>query len=116
MEQGHFDRSDPIARAAVECEFEMLRSVGIDTLLLGCTHYPMLTELILDYLGDKLELVDAGAAAGFALPGKLRQLGIEAPSDAAGTEVFYTSGDTEKFESMAHMFLGRGIKAERRML
>jgi len=93
---------------------------GIDTLVLGCTHFPLLSSLIAQVMGPGVTLVDPAAEttveAMTLLKGKAAATGRSAGSaesaqgDAAPYHNFYTSGDPEAFRRLGSGFLGREIK------
>ncbi|MBM3671227.1 MAG: glutamate racemase [Actinobacteria bacterium] len=87
-----------------------LTSVSVDTLVLGCTHYPLLARTIGDVMGPNVTLVssaDETAAAVSAL------LGSPSPdaSRPPGDHKFLTSGDVETFRRLGERFLGPEVHA-----
>ena len=113
VEAGHFSPGDPVAEAAVAAELGPIRDFGPDVLILGCTHFPLLRELISAYLGEGVRLVDVGWAAAAALRGVLEEAGALAER-GRGERAWYTSGDPVLFSRYAGTFLGRPIRARRR--
>lgn len=96
------------------------RDTGIDTMLLGCTHYPFLTHLITAELGPEVRLVDpAGATVDKAVQ-EMTALGLmRSEAAAAATRSghrFVVSGDPEDFREKAHLFMGRDIGPVRRVV
>lgn len=107
-EEGWLDNE--VARAAVERYLSRLRDEGIDAVLLGCTHYPLLAPLIREVLGPQIVLVDAAeetAAAAAALLGA----GAEqaAGSDRRGKLTCYLSDLGPSFETVGSRFLGEPL-------
>jgi glutamate racemase len=112
--------------AAGEFVFPLPASARIDTLLLGCTHYPLLQAVIAKVTGDRVAIVDSATATASALsellaingleaPGTTRGTaadpgagGHEAPDEAAGvpTHRQLTTGDVEAFRSVASRLFG----------
>lgn len=80
---------------------EPLLLAGVDTLVLGCTHYPLLTGVINYTLGDSVTLVSSAEECAKSTWTTLNELGVlnHAPRDAS--RVFLTTGNPEKFESSA---------------
>lgn len=108
VEAGHFRPGDPVAERAVAEELAAIRDFGPDTVILACTHFPLLEDVIRAYLGPKVGLISVGASAAAALAEDL------AARDALntkeqGTRRFFTSGDPEEFSRLAEMFLGHQI-------
>lgn len=78
----------------------------IDTLLLGCTHYPLLRSVIVDLVGDGVAIVDSATATASALVELLSVNGLEAPEGAAPEHVQLTTGDPARFEAVAGRLFG----------
>lgn len=66
---------------------------GIDTLVLGCTHYPFLRPLIKKICGPEITVLDTGQAVAKQTVRVLEQKGLTAAPNLPGKEIFYTSGD-----------------------
>lgn len=105
VENGWIGDDDKIASLAVERYLEPLKKEGIDTLILGCTHFPLLVPHIAKYLGDNVALISAGAAAAKAAARILER--DEALSDGEGGTAFYVSDKGQNFKAVAKTFLGR---------
>lgn len=112
VENGWIDREDPVTRPTVERYLRPLRDSGIDTLILGCTHFPLLAPLIADYLGENVTLIDAGQQAAIACAGRLRADDMLNRTKKNGTCRFYVSDRPEGFSHVAAMFLGREVEDE----
>ena len=84
-----------------------LQDAGIDTLLLGCTHYPFLARTISDVLGRDVVLVDSADETAFSVRSMLDGLDLR-PSDAGVPAVhrWYSSGDVEWFRRLGSQLLG----------
>ena len=87
---------------------EPLRDEGIDTLIMGCTHYPLLAEVIGDIMGPAVTLVDSGAEAARALKQELTERELLADRRCGGMTL-YASDRPEDFGAVAGMFLGRPL-------
>lgn len=108
VENGHIDPLDPIVRATVAHYLQDAIDFGADTIILGCTHYPLLRGAIAAYVGEKVHLVDAAAEAADCLKGLLQQK--ELLSAEGGKQRFYVSDSPEGFADTARVFLGKEIK------
>lgn len=75
--------------------------LGIDTLLLGCTHYPLLAPAIRRAVGPDVAVIDSASATASALASLLEVHGLNAPDDAAPTHVQLTTGDPQAFRLVA---------------
>jgi glutamate racemase len=87
--------------------FPLPPSARVDTLLLGCTHYPLLRAAIADVAGEGIAIVDSAAATASALAELLSINDIEAPSGAGiGAHLQLTTGDVEAFRAIAERMFG----------
>ncbi len=75
-----------------------LLHAGVDTIILGCTHYPFLRPLITEIVGPDIALIDTGAAVARHLRHRLDQQGLLAPHAQQGQTAFWTSGDTAQLQ------------------
>ena len=84
----------------------------IDTLLLGCTHYPLLIEKIKRYVSKAVSVIEQGKIVADSLEDYLvRHTLLEERCSKARTRVFYTTGDTEDFDAHAASFFGEPVKS-----
>ena len=110
VENGRFRPGDPVIETVAREYLEPLRATGIDTLILGCTHYPLLTEIIADIMGPGVTLIDSGAAAARVLRQTLSDRGALAQRDH-GTLTLYASDQPEDFGTLAGQFLRRPLES-----
>lgn len=106
VEAGRLHTGD--TREALAAYLQPLVRQGIDTLLLGCTHYPFLTGLIQEILGPGVHLVDPAEATMEQVRESLQTLGLSAGAKRTRHE-YYVSGDPEQFRQGAKLFLGYNI-------
>ncbi len=104
VEEGRCRPEDPVIRLVAEEYLLPLREEGVDTLVLGCTHYPLLTEVISQVMGPEVALVDSGAESASALQTLLAEQ--DALSDGGGGVSCYTSDQAADFQRLASLFLG----------
>jgi len=83
-----------------------LQNAKVDSLLLGCTHYPFLARTIGDVMGPDVVLVDSADATAFAVRSLLLEAGLESPAAKAGEHRFESSGDVEWFKELGQRLLG----------
>ena len=98
----------PVTRAVAEEYLRELRNGNLESLILGCTHYPLLAPLLADLMGPGVTLVDSGAEAARAMAELLRERG----QLAAGTNPvhrFFLSDEPRNFGRIAESFLGGAL-------
>lgn len=110
VENGRYRPGDTVIETVAREYLEPLRQTGIDTLILGCTHYPLLTEIIADIMGPGVTLIDSGAAAARVLRQTLSDRGALAQRDH-GTLTLYASDRPEDFGALAGQFLRRPLES-----
>lgn len=108
VESGHFLPGDVLAREAALEYLTPLREAGVDTLILGCTHYPLLAPLIGEIMGPEVELVDVGAVTAAAMADELREQGLLAGEGPGGCR-YFVSGAPQTFAALASTFLGESV-------
>lgn len=79
---------------------------AIDTLLLGCTHYPLLGRAIRRAVGEGIAVIDSAHATATALAVVLEVSGLSAPADHQPRQRFLTTGDVDGFERTARILFG----------
>jgi glutamate racemase len=79
---------------------------GVDTLLLGCTHYPFLARTIGDVMGRDVVLVSSADETAFEVRGILEETGLGRRTAAKGVHRFISSGDAAWFRSLGGRLLG----------
>ena len=110
VENGRFRKGDAVIETVAREYLEPMRDTGIDTLILGCTHYPLLTEIIADIMSPGVTLIDSGAAAARVLRQTLSDRGALAQRDH-GTLTLYASDRPEDFGALAGQFLRRPLES-----
>lgn len=105
VENGRIHPGDTVIETVAREYLAPLREAGIDTLILGCTHYPLLEEIIGGIMGPAVELVSAGEESAFELKRLLKARGLRADPSRRGRAEFCVSDRAEDFERMASMFL-----------
>ncbi len=108
VENGHIDPSDPLVRHAVELYLEPIVRFGADTVILGCTHYPIIARAISEYLGQGIRLVNSGREAARTLCSLLSEKDMRC-GRKQGKCSYYVSDSTENFENIGGVFMCRPI-------
>jgi glutamate racemase len=86
-----------------------VRDAGVDTLLLGCTHYPFLARTISDAVGRDVVLVSSAEETAFEILGILGETGLGRRSRAPGTQTWISSGERDTFRRLGRRLLGPEI-------
>ncbi len=86
-----------------------LIAANVDTVVLGCTHYPHLKDVIADVVGPRVQLVDSARETAAELARILRDDGLEAPAGVKPHHRFIASDDPAQFLRLGARFLGRPI-------
>ena len=105
IEEGWIDH--PVTRLVAEEYLRDLKNGGLDSLILGCTHYPLIAPLIDELMGH-VRLIDSGAEAARAVATLLAERGQLAPGSAPAHR-FYLSDEPRNFARIARAFLGREL-------
>jgi glutamate racemase len=96
-------------RVVAERLLAPLTSVSVDTLVLGCTHYPLLARTISDVMGPKVTLVSSADETAAAVRGLLGDPPPGSPG-RSGHHAFVTSGDVDTFRTLGARFLGPEVE------
>lgn len=99
----------PVTRSVVAEYLSDLCSSRIDTLVLGCTHYPILRRVITDVMGESVRYIDSGEAVADEVALLLESRGLERRASSDPTEKFYVTDAASRFGRIAELFLGRQI-------
>jgi len=104
VEEGWFDH--PATLLVAEEYLASVRAAGIDTLVLGCTHYPMLVPLLGRIMGPSVQLIDSARETARELARVLADAGLAAPSDATSAHRWIATDDAERFARVGAVFMG----------
>jgi glutamate racemase len=109
VEEGR-DQDDPIV-LSVLCDYlGQMQRFRPGALILGCTHYPLLSGAIAKLMGPDVPLVNSGTAAAVQVRRRLRQRGALNPQDAEGALRCFTTDNAERFARLGERFAGRRIE------
>ena len=104
VENGYVN-GDKVTQLMIEEYLTPVRDSGIDTLILGCTHYPLLKSMIGEFMGPGVTLVDPAMTAAHHLERMLAERGLRADHEN-GQAHFYVSDVPDCFVQTADLFLG----------
>lgn len=98
--------SDPVTREIARRYLEPLLAAGVDTLILGCTHYPLLAPVLAEIAGDGVRLVSSAEAAAAEMANALAEKGLTESGPTAGETRLCMTDDAARFERIARRIIG----------
>lgn len=108
VEEGWFNHK--IAYLAAEEYLTELKRYSIDTLVLGCTHYPLLKDTIQKVMGEKVKLIDSGVKTARVVKKILQENNLLNQSEQRPYYKFFVSDLPQQFKKIGEMFLGKEIE------
>ena len=109
VENGFIDRNDEVVKLIVKKYMAPLKEAGVDTVILGCTHYPILKDAIQDFMGEDVLLIDSGKETALYTKKVLSENGLSNTSEKTGTAKFFVSDTPDNFEKIASLFLEKDM-------
>lgn len=104
--------SDPKTRSILESALLPMLAQGIDTIVLGCTHYPFLIPLIKSIVGPNVRVIDPAEAVARQIERVLEMQGIRRQTSFKGEILYYTTGNKLQFEEAISRLLGKTVNAK----
>jgi glutamate racemase len=111
IERGELDT--PETKALIRQYTSPLLAEGADTIVLGCTHYPFVKHVIQEIVGDKITLIDTGAAVAKQLKNKLEEKGLLSTSQQKAEVHFWTNSEAENAEQVTEKLWGNHVEEHR---
>jgi len=99
-----------IAQLVAEEYLAGLKNRDIDTVVLGCTHYPLLKKVIGDVMGARVQLIDSAIEISIEIKGILEKLGMKRDAGDTTFREFYVTDSPERFLKVGERFLGHPIE------
>lgn len=112
VENGRINRGDIMIETAVREYLTPIKEQGVDTLILGCTHYPLIGDVIGDYMGGEVSLISPGAETAAFVAELLEKNGISAEKGRIATHRYFVTDSIEGFSSAASLFLRQDVRGE----
>ncbi|MDD5953081.1 MAG: glutamate racemase [Oscillospiraceae bacterium] len=109
VENDFYHPDNPVPRLVAERYLAPLKQAGVDTLIMGCTHYPLLRETIQQVMGPQVVLIDSGRETAACAMELLRKENALCESGETGRCSFFVSDSTEGFSKAASLFLDRDV-------
>ena len=111
VEEGWFDND--VTELVARRYLDPLRAKSIDTLVLGCTHYPLLKPVIGKVMGEGISLIDSATETAREVSDVLAKLNWQRPGTEAAERQYYVTDTPTRFEKIGKLFLGdERLKAE----
>ena len=109
VESGFVAPQDEVTRLVAERYLAPLRESGVDTLILGCTHYPIIAPTIASVMGRGVTLIDSGREAAKALARALEEGDLLCDGEEPRKASYFVSDEPESFTGVAELFLGHSV-------
>lgn len=113
VEEGWFDGD--VTESVAKIYLESFAKEKIDTLVLGCTHYPLLKPVIQKVIGDKVKLIDSAEAVAACVAEELASQGLLIKERQKPMHQLYVTDLPARFETIAMNFLGEDIPSVKRV-
>lgn len=106
VENGYINKDNKITRLAAEEYLQEAKRANVDTLILGCTHYPLLSEILHDIMGSGVTLIDPGFCAAHSAKQELAKADLLSANKTEKTVCeYYVSDNVESFKALSKVFL-----------
>lgn len=110
VENGFIEEDNEVTRLVAKQYLAPIQREGVDTLILGCTHFPLLYNLINATLNYQITLIDPGRETARHVQNFLMERGLLAEREGEGKSNYFVSDQIETFVSTAELFLGTAVK------
>ena len=115
VENGYFGRDNQVTRLVAQDYLKEVKAAGVDTLILGCTHYPLIAPILGDLMGPDVTLIDPGREAARTARTWLEEQGLLRDGQSGEAHSF-VSDSTDSFRQLAGWFLGEYAGGEVRRI
>ena len=109
VEEGWCSEDDIVVTETVRRYLAPVIEAGCDTLILGCTHYPVLERAISRVAGDGVRLINPGVAVSKAVADYIETAGLQNSGENKGEHKFYVSDKPDSFKNLASVLLGEEL-------
>lgn len=112
VENGRFKPGDAVAELVVAEYLQELKDDGVDTLVMGCTHYPLLRPAVGAFMGPEVRLIDAGGACARQVADLLEETDALNGKSGGGQHRYFVSDSVDGFARLASLFLGEDVSGD----
>lgn len=116
VENGFIEKDNKATLIIAEKYLSNLRDKKIDTLILGCTHYPIISDVITKVIGSEVKLIDSGREAAIFAASALNFSESLTERKTSGTCTFYVSDTVSSFSKSAEFFLQQNVSQKVKMV
>ncbi len=109
VEEGWLDNK--VTSGVVRTYLNDFKEAGVETVILGCTHYPLLKKVIRRFLGTKVKLVDSASETAFAVKEMLKKEKLLNKKSSYRSERYFVSDEPAAFKKIGERFLGCRIRS-----
>ncbi len=113
VEEGWVSADDSVVLDTVKRYLMPIVDAKVDTLILGCTHYPVLEDAIKTVVGKEVKLINMGCSTANAVANELKSLNMLREDATPPKKEFYVSDVTEGFTKIAQILLGQQIENDK---
>ncbi|MGN0174076.1 MAG: glutamate racemase [Acutalibacteraceae bacterium] len=110
VEQGWIDENDEIAFLTAKRYLNPLKEAGVDTLILGCTHFPLIAPTIARVMGKNVKLISSGSATAAEAAQVLKENNMLNENNDKPSRKYFVSDSPVSFSKTAQIFLNSEIK------
>lgn len=110
VENAFVSPRDEVTRLVAERYLAPIRESGVDTLILGCTHYPIISAIIASVMGRGVTLIDSGREAALALANALEERDLLCGAAQPRRADYFITDSPECFTNVAELFLGHSVE------
>lgn len=112
VESGFIDKDDELTYIAAKRYLDKIAGFGVDTLILGCTHFPLISDTISRVMGENVTLISAGKSAAVECAKLLEENDMLCLSKAKPSRNFYVTDRPEGFYKTADLFFSGEFNGE----
>jgi glutamate racemase len=112
VENGYIDKNHPVTAYFLREYLTVMKENEVDTLILGCTHYPILYDAIADFMGENVKLISPGEEAAKYASVSLLAENLLNKKSQNGVNHYYVSDSPEDFKASAVRFLGSAVESD----
>ncbi|MBQ7045998.1 MAG: glutamate racemase [Clostridia bacterium] len=111
VEEGWVSKDNLAVYDTAKRYLEPIKQAGVDTLILGCTHYPLLKDVIASIMGEDVTLINMGEATALAVAEYIKSNSLSTAKQTADYR-FMVTDKTASFTKTASMLMGQNVESE----